>query len=68
MITYMLLAALACPQVVMVGFKDKLSDEDISAKNRAAFVCSFKYKNSPCLVKFEKKEEHAYAATCGAKR
>ena len=70
MITSMLLyAALMCPSTVMTGFDPILTVEDTRALNRAKFVCSVKYApRSPCLVKFVKKADHDYAATCGAKR
>jgi hypothetical protein len=68
MITYLVLAALMCPKVELINLSEPLPHEDQQAFNRAAFVCSFRYKNSPCLVKFEKKAPQAYHATCGAKR
>lgn len=43
------------------------NDNDQAALDRAKFVCSHddRYTDTPCLVKFTKKEERGFLAICG---
>lgn len=69
--TLLILALLSCPQTELVDW-DSIEDMDWSALmcyKAATLRCEELYKESPCLVRFEKGSvELSYYATCGARR
>ena len=62
-------AKLSCPTVEVLNISDyKWNGYDEQVKKLAQVRCGFKYRNSPCLVKFVKRGLKDYHVICGAKR
>lgn len=60
---------LSCPAIEKVNrSKYEWNVYDSSVMKGAQISCGFKYRNSPCLVRFEKYGMQDYNVTCGAKR
>lgn len=60
-----------CLAVIMINLSGiPWNAHDFKIKSSAQYRCSTdeRYKDTPCLVKFIKKEERHYNAFCGRKR
>ena len=62
----LLLTLLTCPQPKVVNLSNEaFNDHDRKTLQIVARRCIMKYKNSPCLKYFIKKEKRNYRAICG---
>jgi hypothetical protein len=69
MITFMVLAALICPQTEIINRTDKVwSKQDNQRYHFNLDRCEANFgKDAPCLTKFIKVADGDYLAICGAK-
>jgi hypothetical protein len=67
MITATLLFTLMCPQPIMVNeSKEAWNKHDKLSLKQAQKRCSDKYKRSPCVKLFIKREPRTHAVLCGS--
>lgn len=62
---------LICLATMLVNITNiNFTDQDLKALKRAEYVCGHdaRYKDTPCLKKFLKKETRVYWAICGEKQ
>lgn len=56
----------SCPPTKLIGFTERLTEQEIESLNHARNRCPEIYPDSPCLKIFEKREERVFWAICGA--
>lgn len=60
--------AAQCPETKLVGFDKPLDENEREVLANAKKRCGEIYPEAPCLVKFEKRGERNFWATCGKTR
>ena len=65
LIIYLALSASSCPVTIVENRTSVWNEYDQETLDRATLRCKEIYPDAPCLKKFTKKDELAYAAICG---